>query len=226
METPKVQVFSRSGAPGESPKPPETPEPKPSISWRKISLLGTPLLLGVINLIEADFEKRTAFTNGQLIYEKLVGEGKEAERVAPEQGRTVGLQRKQGIIDEATKHAEEFVAGAKGAASIRQEIGTAKIPVVDIQAQKTMALMKPQHDVVENLLHIVRLSLMKNEGLMISIPESLSKTSFVGRGQTGFSNAQLTRRVNSMGRLVEAAAVARSQEDLSVRPEARFLGCR
>jgi hypothetical protein len=98
--------------------------------------------------------------------------------------------------------------------------------VIDLQAQKTMALMKPQHDVMENLLHIVRLTLMKNEGLMISVPESVSKTSFIGRGQNGFSSAELTRRVNSMGRLVEASAVARSQEDLSVRAEARFLGCK
>lgn len=226
METPKVKVFSRSGEATDSPKPPETPEAQPSISWRKISLLGTPLLLGVINLIEAHWEKKTAYTNGEIRYTQLVGEGKEAERVAPEQGRIVGQQRKLGMIEEAKQHAKGLVEGAKNSADLEREVGDIKTPVIDMQAQKTLSMMKPQHDIMENILHITRLALMKNEGLVISVPSKLSETSFVGRGQKDFSDAELLSRIKAMGPLVEAAAVARSREALSVRGEAKFSGCR
>lgn len=226
MEQPKVQVFSRSGAPGESSQPPKPTEGKSSLSWRKVSLLGTPLLLGVINLIEAHWEKKTAFTNGEIRYSQLIGEGKEAERVALEQGRTVGLKRKEGMINEAKLHAKGVVTGAEGVADFEREVGVIKAPVIDMAAQRTRSLMKPLHDITENILQITRLALLKNEGLIISVPSNLMETAFVGRGEKGAIDPELKRRIDDMGRLVEVAAVARSGDSISSTGKPKFLGCR
>ena len=222
--TPKVQAFSRPGS-SVSPTVPESGKGSSPISWRKVSLLATPIVLGVINLVEAKFERDTAFKNGKMRYSQLIGEGQEAERVAPEQGHTVGKQRKDGIIREATQHAKATIDGATQVADLEREVGSLKTPIVDLQAEKTMVLMRPQHEVMENVLQITRLALMKHEGIVIEVPEQLMKTHYVGHGRQGFSDAELERRVQSVGRLVELAAIAKDQEDLS-RSGPPFRGCR
>ena len=220
-----LQVVSRAEASTPEASPQQRPAGPSPISWRKISLVAAPIVLGLINLVEANLERETAFKNGKTKYLQLESEGKEAERIAPEQGRSIGQKRKEGIIQEARGFARGAVVGAENAATAERQKGKLLTPVIDMQAEKTMALMRPQHDVMENVLQITRLALMKYEGIIISVPARLSDTKYVGRGRKWADDGELERRIQMMGRLVELAAIAKDREDLS-RTRNPFQGCR
>jgi hypothetical protein len=191
-----------------------------------MSLIATPLVLGLINLVDAYTDRDTEFKRGKLKYEQLVGEGQEAQANAPEQGHSVGKKRLYGIIAEARGRNQGVVEGSGSIADEKGKQGVATAVVIDPQAKKTIALMRPQHDITENILHITRIALLQHEGIVLSVSEEFSKTKYVGRTKRSASSLELERRIQQMGGLVERAAIARDREDLSRMGKPTFEGCR
>ena len=225
MDKPELRTVARPGS-DQSNGGAEQTKNQSGFSWRTITLLATPLVIGLVNLIDAHSDREIFFQTGQQKYQQLVGEGKEVERIAPEQGHSVGQKRRDSIIAEAASRSEGLVEGSRGIAHEKEEQGTAAAKTIVPQAQKTKALMRPQHDITENLLHITRLALLKHEGIEISIPSDFSQARYIGRNRRASNDAEMQQRVQMTGRLVENAAVAKEREDLSNIGKVPFQGCR
>ncbi len=81
---------------------------KRAIPWRKVALVATPCFLSVVNLVEARFEKQRALTAGDNKFEQLRGVGKEAKRLAIEEGTAVGMKDYFGQIQAAGNRRREL----------------------------------------------------------------------------------------------------------------------
>lgn len=183
----EVRNFARPGSDAPDRTPHSSLRQQRTLPWRTISLLGPPLILGFINLIDANFDKQKAVITGDQNYARLVGEGEEAKRIAIEEGNVVGLNKRNGILNEAQSHSAELVAGARGRSALLSQQGEAN-PILAVQAERTLDLMKPLHKVAENLLSVARLMLIEQAGIEISVDmNNLSNVRYVGPRRGGLS---------------------------------------
>jgi hypothetical protein len=211
MDKPELKQVARPGSEQQRSTPPESPKRPSTASWRTISLFATPLVLGLINLVDAYADKHRAFTIADAHYAQFVGEGSESKRVAIEEGKSVGQKRKEGIVDEALKRADELLVGARGRAAQISQQGDLADPVIKRAAEATFNMMTPRHRIGENLLQITRLALLEHEGIEISInSDLLSDIKYVGRRNITYAerNEMAKRAILTAPQLVRAAVRA------------------
>jgi hypothetical protein len=216
MDAPELRTVARPGSEPSTNQP--TLRRTSTTSWRTISLLATPLVLGLGNLIDAYADKQQAIISGDKYYARLVGEGEEAKRLAIEGGRNVGKTKKRGIIAAAKASAQESVAGSVGKAEQRELQGISGSELMDLQAEVTMGQMRALRAVTDNALQMTRLALLEHESIEISInPKSLSDVRYVGRrAATREEWSELTRRATSdTPKLVGIAMGERYRRNLS-----------
>ena len=121
METPKVQVFSRLGsaAPPGSPQEPKVPS---SISWRKVSLLATPIVLGLINLVDAYVDKKKDMFGGDQLYRTAVESGRgQAKEILKQANQSADVIYKERTAGAKTEAENILLGAAKKAAQTRKQ---------------------------------------------------------------------------------------------------------
>jgi hypothetical protein len=74
MEKPEFRTVARPGS--EQSRASEAPKKPSTVSWRTISLISAPVVLGLINLVDAYVDKQKGIFEGDQLYRTEVESGK------------------------------------------------------------------------------------------------------------------------------------------------------
>lgn len=196
MESPtEPRVVSRRPSMEEQP---QSPRRSPhSVSWRKLSLLATPLFLAIVNLFSAHFEKLAAFNKGDNIYEQLKQEGIATKEERVLAGVNAGKEKYRGIVRGAENTATSVVAGAKAQADELGRQGDYLGIVSGKQAEQTRLYAKPMFEHVTNLLELAQAELRFHEGIETSLDKVNLRLNYVRRiGKlSAAENGNLSREI-------------------------------
>jgi hypothetical protein len=148
--------------------------PKSSIPWRTITLIATPVLLSMINLVEARFEKQRAFQIGDRKYEQLRGVGQEAKRIAIEEGNTVGMQLYTEQVEAAVSRQIQIAPAYQKEADIRQSQGAAEGALPISQANVAKSLFGPLRRIAQIYRDLARIEVERDHGILLRINDGNS----------------------------------------------------
>lgn len=134
-EKPEYRTVARPGS--EQSRASEAPKKQSTVSWRTISLISAPFVLGMINLVDAYVDKQKAMFEGDQLHRTAVESGKaQAKSITSQANKsadTIYNQRTAG----ARQEAESILMGAIAKARETREQGTAESKVVLLRADQT-----------------------------------------------------------------------------------------
>jgi hypothetical protein len=109
----------------------------PVLAWRKISLLATPIVLGLINLVDAYTDKQKGFVEGDQLYRVEVETGQiEAKNIVDEAEQSGRITKSQ-LSESGAKERAQIVAGATEKANETHHQAVAETEVIRRQAAAT-----------------------------------------------------------------------------------------
>lgn len=111
-------------------------------SWRTISLVSAPLLLGLINLVDAYVDKQKGLFEGDQLYRTSVVSGKaEARAISTRGSKSADVIYKERTAG-ARQEAESVLMGAIGKATQVRLQAKEESEVVRLQAERTRAAVR------------------------------------------------------------------------------------
>jgi hypothetical protein len=140
MEEAKQRVVQRPQVQNQTEIPAE--QNRQGIAWRKVSLLATPVVLGLINLVDAYVDKRKAVYEGDQMYRTAVESG----RVTADNIRAAAQESGKIIADTlrttGKKEGESIKRRGAGVAAETVEQGLEESALTRLQAERTRDAVK------------------------------------------------------------------------------------
>jgi hypothetical protein len=133
----KVELRSVARPGSEPSRPTETPKSASTISWRTISLISAPLLLGVISLVDAYVDKQKSIYEGDQIYRLEVESGKLEARDILDAAEQSGSIEKQQLIDGGKKASSSKLTASTVEAGEKVKQALSESEVSREQAKRT-----------------------------------------------------------------------------------------
>jgi hypothetical protein len=135
---PEKSEFRTVARPGsEQSRLPEPPRKASTVSWRTISLISAPVVLGLINLVDAYVDKQKAIFEGDQLYRTEVESGKAEAKAILARAEESGKIKKVQLLDGAEKESTSIGAGAAARAEETNKQALSETEMIREQAKRT-----------------------------------------------------------------------------------------